>query len=113
MAGEHDDADKTEDPTQKRLDEAIKRGDVVKSQEVNTWFVLAAAALALLTFSGSASVQLTAMFRGLLANSGRIPMDGVGLVHLMRHIGIETIAAIAIPFLLLMLAAIGGNAIQH
>ena len=31
----------SEDPTQKRLDEALKRGDVVKSQEVNTWFVIA------------------------------------------------------------------------
>jgi flagellar biosynthetic protein FlhB len=110
---EEDDAEKTEDPTQRRLDEAINRGDVVKSQEVNTWFVLAAAALALLTFSSSASVQLTTMFRGLIANSWRWPADGGGLMHLMRHIGLETIAAVAIPFLLLMLAAIGGNAIQH
>jgi flagellar biosynthetic protein FlhB len=110
---EEDDAEKTEDPTQRRLDEAIKRGDVVKSQEVNAWFVLAAAALALLTFSGSASAQLTAMFRGLIANSWRLPTDGSGLVHLMHHIGLETIAAVAIPFLLLLIAAIGGNAIQH
>ena len=41
MADESDDTDKTEDPTQKRLDEALERGDVVKSQEVNTWFVIA------------------------------------------------------------------------
>ena len=37
------DTEKTEDPTQKRLDEALKRGDVVKSQEVNTWFIIAGA----------------------------------------------------------------------
>ena len=42
MAAESDDTEKTEDPSQKRLDDAIKRGDVVKSQEVNAWFVLAA-----------------------------------------------------------------------
>ncbi len=29
----------TEDPTPKRLDEAIRRGDVVKSAEVSTWFM--------------------------------------------------------------------------
>ena len=45
--------EKTEDPTQKRLDEALKRGDVVKSQEVNTWFVIAGATLVLMAFSGS------------------------------------------------------------
>ena len=66
MAEDRDDSDKTEDPTQKRIDDAIKRGDVVKSQEVNAWFVLAAAGLVLLTFSGPMSTQLTAMFRGVV-----------------------------------------------
>jgi flagellar biosynthesis protein FlhB len=113
MAEDTDDAEKTEDPTQRRLDDAIKRGDVVKSQEVNAWFVLAAAALVLLSFSGPMSTQLTAMFRGLLANSWRVPADGGGLMRLAREISLETLAAVAIPFLLLMLAAIGGNAIQH
>ena len=46
---------KSEDPTQKRLDEALERGDVVKSQEVNTWFVIAGATLVLMAFSGSMS----------------------------------------------------------
>src|SRR5262249_34856283 len=35
MAGQDDDTERSEDPTQKRLDEALERGDVVKSQEVN------------------------------------------------------------------------------
>src|ERR1043166_7736510 len=82
MAEDHDDAEKTEDPTQKRLDDAIKRGDVVKSQEVNAWFVLAAAGLVLLTFSGPMSTQLTATFRGILENSWRISADGGGLMRL-------------------------------
>ena len=33
MAEERDETEKTEDPTQKRLEDALKRGDVVKSQE--------------------------------------------------------------------------------
>ena len=59
MADEQDDTEKSEDPTQKRLDEALERGDVVKSQEVNTWFVIAAATLILMSFSGSMSSGLT------------------------------------------------------
>jgi flagellar biosynthesis protein FlhB len=113
MAEDHDDSEKTEDPTQKRLDDAVKRGDVVKSQEVNAWFVLAAAALALLSFSGSMGTSLITSFRGILANASSVPADGGGLMRVAREIGVETIAAIALPFLLLMLAAIGGNAIQH
>ena len=113
MADEQDNAERTEDPTQKRLDEALERGDVVKSQEVNTWFVLAGATLILLSFSGSMGSGITAMLRGLVAQAHQIPVDGRGLTRTMERLGLEIIAAIAIPFALLMLAAVVGNMIQH
>ena len=69
MAEAHDDTEHSEDPTQKRLDEALERGDVVKSQEVSTWFVIRGGALMLTAFSGSMSSGLTTTFRGLIANS--------------------------------------------
>jgi flagellar biosynthesis protein FlhB len=108
-----DTSEKTEDPTQKRLDEALERGDVVKSQEVNTWFVIAGAALVLSAFSGSMGSGLTTTMRGLIANAHNINMDGPALPRLFEKIGVEIIAAVAIPFLVLMLAALGGNMIQH
>ena len=113
MADERDNSERTEDPTQKRLDEAHKRGDVVKSQEVNAWFVLAGAALALLSFSGNMGGELTTTFRGLVANSYAIATDGRGLSALMQKLGLEVLAAIALPILLLVLAALFGNIIQH
>jgi flagellar biosynthesis protein FlhB len=113
VAEERNDAERTEDPTQKKLDDAHKRGDVVKSQEVNTWFVLGAAALVLAAFSGSMAGGLQTTFRGVIANAHQIPVDGHGTISLMRRLGTETLAAIAIPFLLFMLAAIAGNMIQH
>jgi flagellar biosynthetic protein FlhB len=113
MADEPDTTEKTEDPTQKRLDEALKRGDVVKSQEVNTWFIIAGATLVMSAFSGNMSSELSATMRGLIANAHNISVDGPALPRLFQKIGVEMIAAIAIPFLLLMLAALGGNLIQH
>jgi len=113
MADEPDNTEKTEEPTQKRLDEALQRGDVVKSQEVNTWFVIAGATLVLMAFSGGMSSELTTTMRGLIANAHNISMDGPALPRLFEKIGVELIAAVAIPFLLLMLAALGGNLIQH
>src|SRR5262249_36187828 len=113
MAEDFDDTNKTEEPTQKRLDEALKRGDVVKSQEVNTWFVIAGAALVLMAFSGTMSKDLTVTMRGLIANSYDISVDGPALPHLFQKIGTEMLAAVAIPFLVLLLAALGGNMIQH
>ena len=113
MADEPDNSDKSEDPTQKRLEEALKRGDVVKSQEVNTWFVIAGATLVLMAFSGGMGEGLTTTMRGLLANAHDIRMDGPALPRLFQKLGIELIAAVALPFLLLMLAALAGNLIQH
>jgi flagellar biosynthetic protein FlhB len=111
-ADQHD-TERTEDPTQKRLDEALERGDVVKSQEVSTWFVIAGGALVMASFSGSMGGALSITFRGLIANAHQIPLDGNGLLSIVGRIEREVLAAIAIPLGLLMLAAILGNMIQH
>jgi flagellar biosynthesis protein FlhB len=113
MAEEGDSSDKTEDPTLKRLDEAIERGDVAKSQEVNTWFIMAAATLVVVAFSGSLSDGLTGMLRGVLANAHRVSFERGGLMHLTEKLSLEVLAIMALPLLLLALAAIGGNIIQH
>jgi len=113
LADEQDDTEKSEEPTQKRLDEALERGDVVKSQEVNTWFVLGAATLILLSFSGPMSSSLNGLLRGFLGQAHNIPVDGRGLVAVMQTLGAGTIAAIALPFGVLMLAAVAGNMVQH
>jgi len=112
MADEHD-AERTEDPTQKRLDEALERGDVVKSQEVSTWFVIGGGSLVLAAFSGPMSGGLTTTFRGLIANSGQIPVNGMDLISIAARIEGEVLAAIAVPIAVLVFAAIAGNVIQH
>ena len=60
---DQNDSERSEDPTQKRLDEALQRGDVAKSQEVSTWFVMAAGALVLATFSSPMSGGLSSESR--------------------------------------------------
>ena len=113
MAGDNDAADKTEDPTQKRLDDAHDRGDVAKSQEVNTWFVIAGATLVLQTFSGSIGGGILMPLRNLIANSWMIHADGPGLLALAQSLEYALIAALGVPFLMLALAAIAGNMMQH
>jgi flagellar biosynthesis protein FlhB len=113
MAEGQEDTERSEDPTQKRLDEALERGDVVKSQEVNTWFVIAGGALLLMAFSGPMANGLATTLRGLLAHSGSIRVDGRGFTSIVEKLGLEVVAAVAIPLLLLALAAIAGNMIQH
>src|SRR5258705_227489 len=84
MADGQEDTDRSEDPTQKRLDEALERGDVVKSQEVNTWFVLAGGTLILMVFSGTMASGIAASLRGLVANSYAIRVEGRSFSCRMR-----------------------------
>ncbi len=48
MAEDTDQEDKTEDPTDRRIEQAIERGEVPKSMEAATFLVLAAGTLALM-----------------------------------------------------------------
>jgi len=113
MADDNDTADKTQDPTQKRLDDAHDRGDVAKSQEINTWFVIAGATLTLSTFSGSIGGGILMPLRNLVANSWMIRADGPGLLELTKSLEYMLIATLGVPLLLLAMAAIAGNMVQH
>jgi len=113
VSDENDGPEKTEDPTQKRLDDALERGDVAKSQEVNTWFMIAGAALVLTAFSGSIGNGLQNPLRNLIANSWMIRTDGPSLLALVRDLEYVLIAALGVPLLLLALTAIAGNMVQH
>ena len=105
--------DKTEDPTQKRLDDAHAKGDVAKSQEVNTWFIIAGATLILSTFSGSVGGGILTPLRNLIANAGQLHADGAALLALGNTLGYAVLGAIGVPLLMLAIAAIAGNMIQH
>src|ERR1700709_2881305 len=87
MADEDESAERTEDPTQKRLDDAHDRGDVAKSQEINTWFVIAGGTLVLSNFSGSVGGGILMPMRNLIANSWMIHTDGPGLMALAQSLG--------------------------
>jgi flagellar biosynthetic protein FlhB len=108
-----DAAEKTQDPTQKRLDDAHERGDVAKSQEVNTWFLIAGATLVLSSFSGSIGSGIELPLRNLIAKSWMINVDGPGLLALSQSLGYAVLAALGMPFLFLIIAAVAGNMIQH
>lgn len=113
MAEDKDPESQTEDPTQKRLDDALERGDVAKSQEINTWFMMAGGTLVVSTFSGSVGSGLLTPMRNLLANAWMIKTDGKALLALMEQIEFAVLAAVGVPLSMLLLAAIAGNMLQH
>jgi len=110
---EEEGSEKTQDPTQKRLDDAHSRGDVVKSQEVNSWFVIAGAALVMSSFSSGVGAGLAGALRALIEKAHMIRVDGPGLLALARSLEMMLIGLLGVPLLLLLLAGLAGNLVQH
>jgi len=114
MAGEDDDkSQKTEEPTQKKLDDAKKKGDVVDSREVTNWFVLLAGTLAIGLFLPSSASMILRDLRRFLERPHDIAFgqESIGLLLSEVSIGIGT--AIALPMLLFVAAAIAAPLVQH
>jgi flagellar biosynthesis protein FlhB len=105
--------DRTEEPTQRRLDEAIKRGDVAKSVEINTLFVLGGFALAVLTVADDVARSLGLELRGFLMNAHLVPADGRGLTAVTRHAAWAGLTALALPLAFVLAAGLAGGALQH
>lgn len=113
MADDTNDTEKTEEPTGRKLEEAQKKGDIVKSQEINNWFVMAGAALVLGVLASSATGSLAAALKVFLVSPHAIPMDQEHLRLIWRDVGEMVLKALAVPLLVLLFAAMVGNLIQH
>lgn len=113
MAEEGESGERSQEPTQKKLDDARKRGDVPKSIEVNNWFLLSAGTLALVMFGGEAANALTMGLKGFISNAARIPIDGGALTQLASKMSILVISVLALPLLFLIGAAVLGNLVQN
>jgi len=110
---QQDDSEKTEEPTQKRLEDALKKGDVPKSQEVNTWFVMLAATMFIMVFATPMMSTLANSLVTFLSHPHEIPSDGEHLRIVFTEIASSVMGALWLPLGLLMVAAVVGNIIQH
>jgi flagellar biosynthesis protein FlhB len=113
MADDQDDAEKTEDPTQKRLKEAHDKGDVPKSQEVSTWFTLTGATLMILIFAPGTAGSLGDLMKGYIEHAHQIPVDGSALKALWRDTGQSVALIVGVPLVSLVIMAVAGNLVQH
>ncbi|MFK7793436.1 MAG: flagellar biosynthesis protein FlhB [Devosiaceae bacterium] len=113
MSDETEQSEKTEDPSQKRLEDAHEKGDVPKSQELSSAFVLLGGTLVVGVMIGPAMVNLTPTFANMMGQAALIPVDGGAIVELSGQLGPKIALAVAMPFLFLMAMAILGNVVQH
>lgn len=104
---------KSEDPSQKKLEDAHKKGDVAKSQEVTTWFMLAGSAAVFAMFVPSASASLMATLRVLITNSDQFDVGGAAFGQFFNGLALSLLGIVLPPLLILSSCAIASNLLQH
>ncbi|MFZ5608545.1 MAG: flagellar biosynthesis protein FlhB [Pseudomonadota bacterium] len=112
MAEQNDDAQKTEEPTSKKLEDAYKKGEAPRSHEVRTWLMLLTATLAYALFASRSGGSITERLTVYLAQSHAISLDGGAILADLRALGWAILRALGIPILMLIAAAFAGTLIQ-
>jgi flagellar biosynthesis protein FlhB len=112
MADDRDQSQQTEQPTQRRLDQAREHGDVVKSQEVTTFAALLGGTLAIAIFGKSVAENFTQTFRIFLGEPDRMQVDAGGVMALMANTLLHAALILAPMFAVLVVLATAGHVLQ-
>jgi flagellar biosynthetic protein FlhB len=112
MADEQDKSSQTELPTQRRLDEAAKHGDIVKSHEVTTFVVLLGGAITLAIFGHSTAQTFARDFRMFIEQPDQIAVDSTSIMALFHGIVWSLFALMAPLFGLIAAMGLAGHILQ-
>lgn len=107
-----DDSQKTEEPTQKRLQDARDKGQVAKSQEVSHWFMIAAFAVIVGFFLPRMVRDVAAIMLPFVAQPHALGAGPGGLLAAVTDSLLSLGFALLIPLAFLMLAALASGLVQ-
>jgi len=102
MAEEDSDLDKTESPSQRRLDQAREEGQVARSRELSTFAVLMAGGAGIWLMGSALSQQLISLIREGLTLDTNLAFHSDKLVTRLYDLSLSTLLAF-LPLLALML----------
>jgi flagellar biosynthesis protein FlhB len=111
VADDVDDSQRTEEPSGRKLGKARDRGQVAQSREINNWFMVGTA-LGLVAFGGGPIARaIGTALRRYIEVPHELSVDGAlwpAVTETLGTIGV----ALALPMLLLIIAALAGSLIQ-
>jgi flagellar biosynthetic protein FlhB len=112
MAEEQDDSQKTEEPTQKRLEDARKKGDVAKSLDVPIWFLFLATA-GIMAAAGPLAGMIADPLVRIMDHPHAFKLTDGGAQQLMGSLLMSLALPLGIIFAVIAVASVLGHVIQH
>jgi flagellar biosynthetic protein FlhB len=104
--------EKTEPATQRRREEARKKGQVARSVELNSFAVLFAGALFLFFAAPSLVGSLSALMRHYFSALGSAPTGAASFITMIRHVSLQILLVLGPLFLVLVAVGVIINAGQ-
>lgn len=109
MAEGRDKEDQTEEASERRIEQALERGDVPRSQDLSRFLVLACGLATSALMLQTTGPELVRALAGLLAQSDARRIGGVAVMDAIQALG----WAMAGPMLAVVIAAIVGGMALH
>jgi len=109
---DQDDAQKTEEPTPKRLEESRKKGQVALSREVNNWVMLVTGTILIGAVAAPMLARLRNHLRSYIEHAGAIPSGPGAFFGILQDSFWAVLGILMLPFLILMAAAFLGPFVQ-
>ncbi len=104
---------KTEDPSQKKLEDAHKKGDVAKSQEVTTWFMLLGSAIVFSMMAPWTAQNLSASLGTIIMNADLYDVEGAGFGAFFTGLALTMLGVVFTPLIVLYVCGVLANLVQH
>ena len=101
-----DDSQKTEDPSQRRLEQAREKGQVARSQEINHWFMILAMTIILGVFGRSVVVGISDSLYRFIERPHAIHLDMGQLRATLADLGWQLGLAVLVPVVIMVLLAL-------
>lgn len=109
---DQDDSSKTEEPSQKRLDESRKKGQVVQSRDVGSLIMLGAGALVVLGISPWMMGRLLQTARVFLERPNDFSLETPGTTLIFQEILLALSFTLLVPLIILLIAAYVSGVVQ-
>lgn len=109
---QQDDSQKTEDPTPKRLEDARKKGEVARSQEINHWFVILGFALILGIMAPWMVNQIGLALLPFIERPHDIMVASSTAQTLLYNTVLDIALVLALPFCLMIILALASGFMQ-
>ena len=113
MAEEQDDSQKTEEPTQKRLDESRQKGQVASSKEINHWFMILGGTLFVIMLAPGTLRGIEAAMVRFIEAPHTMTVESSGFSTAITTALGDVGLALLMPLGILMVLALASGFVQH